>query len=101
MSNAVFNPAGPGQIILGNPDTVSGGFTSVITSISDEKDGFGAVQCIRASGAAWGELRLNPDGGQVTLPATTILTNLQVAPPGAKTVDIVIDTNTGQLYRQS
>ena len=101
MPNVVFDPEGGGQIILGNPRIDTGGFTALITSISAQKGGFGAIQCIQSSGTAYGELRLNPTGGQVTLPTLVAITSLPVAPAGTSTVDVVIDKATGRLYRQS
>ena len=60
-----IDPKGPGGIVIGDPDTGSGGFTSLLMDISDASNGFGRVQAIKSSGSAWGDIALNPLGGNV------------------------------------
>jgi hypothetical protein len=75
------DPKGPGGIVVGDPDTGSGGFTSLLMDISDAKDGFGRIQAIKSSGSAWGDVALNPLGGNVGLGgATNPLRTLQIGP---------------------
>ena len=38
-----IDPKGPGGIVVGDPDTGSGGFTSLLMDISDARDGFGRI----------------------------------------------------------
>ena len=51
-----IDPKGPGGIVVGDPDTGSGGFTSLLMDISGAKDGFGRIQAIKSSGSEWGDL---------------------------------------------
>ena len=60
-----IDPKGAGGIVVGDPDTGSGGFTSLLVDISDARDGFGRIQAIKSSGSAWGDIALNPLGGNV------------------------------------
>ena len=63
----VVDPQGPGGIVVGNPNTGSGGFTSLLMEISAATDGSGRIQAIKSSGSAWGDLALNPFGGNVDI----------------------------------
>jgi hypothetical protein len=99
MAKFVFDPAGEGSIVLGNNDTSNGGYTSLIASISAEKGGDASLQSIKASGTAWGDLHLNPHGGTVTLPPL-VIASLPVAPAGLNAQTVVVDPQTGLLYRQ-
>ena len=60
-----IDPQGPGGIVVGNADTGSGGFTSLLMDISAERDGKGSIQAIKRSGSEWGSLLLNHLGGHV------------------------------------
>lgn len=60
----VYN-SGPTQIIIGNPNTASGGFTSLIAGTSADSNGYGYLQAIQSSGTSLGGLILNKDGGNV------------------------------------
>jgi len=66
-----IDPKGPGGIVIGDPNTGSGGFTSLLMDISDASGGFGRVQAIRSSGSAWGDIALNPLGGSVGIGTDT------------------------------
>ena len=93
MPTLNFDPQGPGGIVVGNPSTGTGGFTSLSLSISAASAGRAEIQSISASGTNWGDLALNPNGGNVVL-------NLTTPPAGVGTVDVVVDPQTGRLYRQ-
>ncbi len=60
-----IDPKGKGGIIIGNSNTSSGGFTSLIMEISAESGGYSAIQSIKKSGSEWGDLSLNPHAGNV------------------------------------
>ena len=96
-----FNPQGSGRIVLGNPDTSSGGFTSLILTITQESKGKAQIQAVETSGTNWGTLELNPDGGTVVLPARLKINGLTTPPAGVNVVDLVIDPATNQIYRRS
>ncbi len=93
MPTLNFDPQGPGGIVIGNPNTGSGGFTSLSLSISAASGGGSVIQSISKSGSTWGDLSLNPNGGDVVL-------KLSLPPAGVATVDVVVDPKTGKLYRQ-
>lgn len=61
------DPQGEGYILIGNPNTSTGGFTSLRMGISAARNGYGEIQAIRSSGSAYGELALNPRGGVVKI----------------------------------
>jgi hypothetical protein len=73
-----IDPKGAGGIVVGNPNTGSGGFTSLLMDISAATDGFGRIQAIKSSGSAWGDVALNPLGGNVGVGTTTVFHTLQV-----------------------
>ena len=73
-----IDPKGPGGIVVGDPNTGSGGFTSLLMDISAASDGFGRIQAIKSSGSAWGDVALNPLGGNVGIGTTTLFHMLQV-----------------------
>ena len=73
-----IDPKGPGGIVIGDPDTGSGGFTSLLLDISGASGGFGRVQAIKSSGSAWGDIALNPLGGNVGIGTTAPQATLDV-----------------------
>jgi hypothetical protein len=73
-----IDPKGPGGIVVGDPDTGSGGFTSLLMDISGAKDGFGRIQAIKSSGSTWGDLLFNPLGGNIGIGTTNPYHMLQV-----------------------
>ena len=96
----VANVKSGGEFVIGNPSTGQGGYTSIVMSISKGQGGDTTIQAIESSGTKWGNLNLNPHGGGVSLPASLTISQLTTPPPGAATVDLVIDTKTGRIYRQ-
>ncbi len=73
------DPQGPGGIVIGNPSTSGGGYTSLSLAISAASDGHAVVQSIRASGSEYGNLAFNPDGGNVGIGTTTPVAKLEVS----------------------
>jgi len=59
------DPQGSGGILLGNSNTNSGNYTSMILSISQEQNGYSSIQSIKSAGASYGNLILNPSGGNI------------------------------------
>lgn len=72
------DPRGKGGIVIGNPSTGSGGFTSLIMEISAESDGYSSLQSIRKSGSLWGDISLNPYAGNIGIGTTTPKAKLDV-----------------------
>jgi len=73
-----IDPQGPGGIVIGNPDTGAGGFTSLLLDINAEKAGHARIQCIKSSGTEWGVLSLNQHGGNVGIGTPNPQANLHV-----------------------
>jgi hypothetical protein len=70
----VYQAGASTRLILGNPLTGSGGFTSLILGTSADKNGYSFLSSIKSSGTAMGDLVLSPDGGNVGIgkvPAST------------------------------
>jgi hypothetical protein len=64
-TNLNIYPKGEGGILLGNPKTGMGGFTSLYMGITADTSGKAYLQSIKKSGSDWGDLNLNPFGGNV------------------------------------
>lgn len=90
ISNVVVDPQGPGGIVVGNRNTGSGGFTSLLIDISDASEGFGRIQAIKSSGSAWGDIALNPLGGNVGIGTTTAQEKLHVEGNIQVTGDVIL-----------
>lgn len=58
------NPAGTGGIYIGGNET-AGGFTGLALGVSNTSGGHGYIQATQAAGSLFGDLLLNPNGGQV------------------------------------
>ena len=70
----VYQAGASTRLILGNPLTGSGGFTSLILGTSADKNGYTFLSSVKSSGSAYGDLVLNIDGGNVGIgkvPAST------------------------------
>jgi hypothetical protein len=78
FAKLVVDPQGGGGIVVGDPNTGSGGFTSLLLQISTASDGYGQIQAIRSSGSAWGDIALNQHGGNVGIGTTTPQERLHV-----------------------
>ena len=79
------DPQGAGGIVIGNPLTDHGGFTSLLLDISAARGGHARLQAIKSSGTEWGDLVLNPGGGNVGIGTTS---------PGAK-LEVSTDSGIG------
>lgn len=61
----VINPMGPGNMTIGEANTGVGGYTSLSLGISAYQNGYSWIESITASGSAYGNLIINPSGGNV------------------------------------
>ncbi|PAV12974.1 hypothetical protein ASJ81_04410 [Methanosarcina spelaei] len=59
------DPQGRGGIVIGNPNTSAGGYTSLIMEISEKKGGYASLNCLKSSGSSGGDICLNPQGHNV------------------------------------
>jgi hypothetical protein len=84
------DPKGSGGIVVGDPNTGSGGFTSLLMDISAARDGFGRIQAIQSSGSAWGNIALNPLGGNVGIGTTQPQEKLEVNGNILATGDVIL-----------
>jgi hypothetical protein len=73
------DPRGPGGILIGNPNTAMGGYTSLKLAISAQSGGYSLLQSTKASGTAYGDIILNASGGNVGIGTTTPAAKLAVA----------------------
>jgi hypothetical protein len=67
----VVNPNGLGIMAIGNPNTGSGGYTSLTLGISAAQTGYSTIQSIKSAGSAFGILCLNAKGGNVLIGKTS------------------------------
>ena len=98
-NRVVINVTESGHFVVGNPNIATGGYTSLVISLTKSQGGAIQIQAIQSSGSHYGQLILNPSGGNVMLPGNLTISNLVPAPPGA--VDLVVDPTTGRIYRQA
>jgi hypothetical protein len=67
----VVNPNGLGLMAIGNPNTGSGGYTSLLFGISAAQAGYSTIQSIKSAGSAYGILCLNAQGGNILIGETS------------------------------
>jgi hypothetical protein len=67
----VHNAGAPTQVIIGNPSTATGGFTSLLMGTSADTNGFGYIEAVKSSGASYGDVILSRWGGSVGIGTTT------------------------------
>jgi hypothetical protein len=65
-----IDPGGPGGIFIGNPNGLSGGYTNLNIGLSSYTNGYASIQCVGATGSAWGNIILNNAGGAVAIGTT-------------------------------
>lgn len=91
------DPNGSGGIVIGNPSTTSGSYTSLSLSISAAQNGYGEIQTIQSSGSSYGHLILNRQGGNVGIGTTNPSQKLTIQADYADTHDakqLLIQGNT-------
>jgi hypothetical protein len=72
------DPQGRGGIVIGNPNTSAGGYTSLIMEISEKKGGYASLNCLKSSGSSGGDICLNPQGHNVGIGTTSPSARLEV-----------------------
>jgi len=72
-----INPNGAGSILIG-ANRLAGGYTNLEIGINKLSDGYAYLQATKASGASYGYLLLNPNGGRVGIATTTPTATLDV-----------------------
>ncbi len=66
----VYNSNSKTEVIIGNPSTATGGFTSLLMGTSADTNGFGYLEAVKSSGTAYGDVILNRWGGNVGIGTT-------------------------------
>jgi hypothetical protein len=89
------DPQGRGGIVIGNPNTSAGGYTSLIMEISEEQDGYASLNCLKSSGSSSGDICLNPQGRNVGIGTTNPSARLEVDGDIKGKANLVIDGNIG------
>ncbi len=89
----VYSPGAGTGVVIGNPSTGSGGYTSLLLYTTADTNGRSSLQSIQASGAAWGMLSINPNGGNVGIGTANPQYLLSVK--GVIGAQEVVVTNTG------
>jgi hypothetical protein len=74
----VYNSGAATTMILGNPSTGTGGFTSLISGTSADVNGYGFVESVKSSGTAYGDVIISRFGGNVGIGTTTPVAKLHV-----------------------
>ncbi|MCU0641919.1 MAG: hypothetical protein MUC35_07580 [Candidatus Margulisbacteria bacterium] len=72
------DPQGAGGILIGNPNTAAGGYTSLGLTISAASGGYAKIEAIKSAGSQWGNIVINPDGGNVGIGYTNPTSKLNV-----------------------
>jgi trimeric autotransporter adhesin len=94
QSNLHIDPIGAGSILIGTDRNV-GGYTSLEMGISAQSGGSSFIQSIKSAGAAngYGNLRLNPSGGDVTFTGNVGIGTTAPSSP----LDIVVPLSANAL----
>jgi hypothetical protein len=66
------DPGGPGGILIGNPETGAGSYTSLGITISQRQNGYANIQAISSAGTSYGNIFLNPLGGSVGIGSNSL-----------------------------
>jgi hypothetical protein len=67
----IYKPSSQTQFLIGNSNTVSGGYTSMAMGTSSDVNGYSFIQSIKSSGVAFGDIVLNQSGGNVGIGTTS------------------------------
>ena len=66
------------RVIIGNPSTGSGGFTTLDIGTSADVNGYTFMQAVKSSGTAYGDIVMNASGGNVGIGTTNPTDRLAV-----------------------
>jgi hypothetical protein len=107
-STLTVDPQGGGGIIIGNPNTSSGGFTSLMLNISAKQNGYSWIQSTQSSGSTYGNLILNSLGGNVGIGTTSVPAKFNVyqaavlgSAPKNTSLLSTLSGNTNNLYQNN
>jgi hypothetical protein len=67
----VYDAGSATRILIGNPNSASGGFTSLGLGTSANSGGYSWMQAVKSSGSAYGDIILNQSGGNVGIGTAT------------------------------
>jgi hypothetical protein len=74
----VYNSSNKTEVIIGNPSTATGGFTSLLMGTSADTNGFGYIEAVKSSGSAYGDVIISRWGGNVGIGTTIPSEKLEV-----------------------
>jgi hypothetical protein len=66
----IYNNSSATRVLIGNPNSSTGGFTSLTVGTSADASGYGFIQAVKSAGSAWGDIILNQLGGNVGIGTT-------------------------------
>ena len=70
-------PVGAGSLLIG-ANKFTGGYTNMEMGISAQSNGYGYIQAIKTSGSSYGNISLNPSGGNIGIGTTAPTSTLDV-----------------------
>ncbi len=74
----IYNAGQGTTMLIGNPSTATGGFTSLIAGTSADSNGYGFIESVKSSGAAYGDVIISRWGGNVGIGTTSTDAKLSV-----------------------
>ena len=72
VSLSVYGGSGMvSQLKIGHPNSASGGYTNLIIGTSAHSNGYTYLEAVRLSGSAFGNIVMNPSGGNILIGKTS------------------------------
>jgi hypothetical protein len=75
----VYDAGNSTQILIGNPNSASGGFTSLGMGTSANIGGYGWLQAVKSAGSLYGDIVINQNGGNVGIGTASPTARLSVS----------------------